>query len=75
MNRPARNVPAETRDAFAKVLRHYACAWCGVTTRVEVLESIDGDRVCPGCADEEHAARERADEQYDGPVHVVEEWR
>ena len=71
MSRPA---PKLTRDACAKVLRHYACAWCGVVTRAEVLEELDGDRVCPGCADEEHAAREADEGAYTGPVHEAEGW-
>jgi hypothetical protein len=54
----ARKTPALTRDAFAKVLRHYACAWCGVSTRAEVLEGIEGERVCPACVDEDHRERE-----------------
>jgi len=71
MTRPARK---QTRDMTAKLLQHYACAWCGVVTRAEVLESVEGDRVCPACVDAEHAGAERV-ECYDGPVHVVEGWK
>lgn len=66
--------PELTRDMLAKTLRDYSCAWCGVATRVEVLEDFDGDRVCPSCADEEHAAREADEGAYTGPVHEAEGW-
>jgi hypothetical protein len=72
MTRPARK---QTRDMTAKLLAHYACAWCGVVTRAEVLESAEGDRVCPACMDAEHAESEREDECYDGPVHEAEGWK
>lgn len=77
MTRAARKLPALTRDAFAKLLQHYACAWCGVATRTEVLEDVEGDRVCPACVDAEHAEREREDERACGPVAISEqeEWR
>ena len=68
-------LPKLTRDAFAKVLRDYSCAWCGVVTRAEVLEHVDGDRVCPTCADEEHAKQEAAENDYRGPVHEAEGWK
>ena len=66
-------LPALTRDAFAKTLANYACAWCGVATRTEVLEDVEGDRVCPACVDAEHAERER--DEYRGPVHEAEGWK
>jgi hypothetical protein len=69
-------LPTQTRDAFAKVLRHYACAWCGVVTHAEVLEDVEGERVCPACVDEDH--REREALEGDGrPVAISEseEWR
>lgn len=74
MTRAARKqVPVQTRDAFAKVLQNYACAWCGVATRTEVLEDVEGDRVCPACVDAEHAASEQ--DEYRGPVHEAENWK
>jgi hypothetical protein len=72
MNRPARKLPAPTRDMTAKLLQHYACAWCGVATRTEVLEDVEGDRVCPACVDAEHAENERAEELACGPVALSE---
>jgi rubrerythrin len=69
------NAPTQTRDAFAKVLAHYACAWCGVVTHADVLEDVEGDRVCPACADAEH--REQEAREGDGrPVAMSEseEW-
>ena len=68
-------LPKLTRDAFAKVLRDYACAWCGVVTRAEVLEHVDGDRVCPECADREHAEREAEENAYNGPLYLEEGWK
>lgn len=57
-----RSIPALTRDAFAKPLARYRCAWCGVATLREALELVEGDHVCPGCADEAHRESESSDE-------------
>jgi hypothetical protein len=72
MTRTAHKLPTQTRDAFAKVLQHCACAWCGVATRTEVLEDVEGDRVCPACVDAEHTENERAEELACGPVALSE---
>ena len=76
MTAARKQLPAQTRDAFAKTLKHYACAWCGVSTRAEVLEGIEGERVCPACVDEDHREQE-AREGDDRPVAMSEseEWR
>jgi uncharacterized Zn finger protein (UPF0148 family) len=75
MTRRTAPLPALTRDMTAKLLRDYSCAWCGVVTRVEVLEQVDGDRVCPACAEQEHREQERREGEYTGPVHEAEGWK